>query len=297
MNKSEIQKAISYADDLRDRKGDQIQAIKVLENTLGKLNADSDDYYLVGIKLSALYRDSISYEKAFGLLEQLLITARNKSKAISYADILRSKAFILLQQNRLSESLKQALLAKELIRYKRKDNVDEVKANIYAVLGNIYFTMVLYEEALVAYKLGIRFAKKSKFINRIITISSDIANVHIARGSYGKAELYLRKIEKEAKIRYKIAVPQILLRQANLLKLQGKNDAAIDVLEQALRVSRNENWKRDIAEVLLPLSEQLTKKKINGRAKEMLIEARNIYKSLGLESKAQAVSSRIQLLD
>jgi len=138
----EINKQIACADNLRDKLGDQKTAIKTLENLLvhDQVSTENDQYYEIILRLSALYRDSINYEKAKKLLLQTAPLAEKNKKNIYLADIHRSLAFIYLQQRELNKAKSHTKIAIKYSKSQRGENAEKIKANIYAVAGNIDFS-------------------------------------------------------------------------------------------------------------------------------------------------------------
>jgi tetratricopeptide (TPR) repeat protein len=264
---------------------DDNQKIKELQEILQTLKPNEEKYYETVLKLSREYRDRKSYEKAQELLEEGLTHAKENSYELYLADIYRSLSFVNLQRGDIEKALELSKIALSVIKYKKGNDAQEIKANIYAALGNIYFTKKNYKKALFNYKKGLGKARESNFKVREITLIGDIANVYIAQNKLKRAKNLLLRTKSDAKKYYKYAVPQILLRLGRIEYLQSDNRRAKAHVLEAIQFAENNGWKRDVAEAIEALARIYLKEGDEKKAKLELEKANKIFKELGLPKR------------
>jgi len=101
----------------------------------------------------------------------------------------------------------------------------------------------------------LKHARKISFESRIVTVKNDIANVCIVQGQNGKAIKEINSVKAYANKSYRIAVPQILIRLAKIYISQKDLTKADKILDNALKIAKNEKWQRDVAEAYIVKSE------------------------------------------
>ena len=289
MENKALQKEIEYADNLRNIEGDLSAATKVLEPLLEDLKPDEDSYYEIILRLSSLYRDNKSYETAEDILTDNIDNAKEFNKPIYLADIYRSLAFIELQKRNFSQAKEFGQKAIDIVDDLNDEQAIKVRANIYAILGNIEFTLHNYKSALDKYEKGLDDANKINFIPRILTIKNDIANVYIEINDLEQAKETLLSIQQDAETTYRSAVPQVLMRLAKIEFGELNYDKVKEYLEKSISISEKEGWKRDIAEAREGLARLYKVTEKTTKAQKEIQLAYEIYIELGLLEKAKAL--------
>ena len=244
---------IKKADEYREKDGDFNKAIDILEDLLVEVKKDPIIlcFYvpLILKKLGNLYRDIGDTKKAKETYEEALKVARNDLNKTEESDILTAMAFLELKTGDADKALKYAKKAEENIGPKRGIKFAEVRANTFAVLGNIYFEKGDFEEATEKYRFALFVAKNAKNIKREVTIVQDIANLNIVKGDYYEAKRLLQYILKKSKgEEYCLAVPQMYLRLGKAYQGLRKLDQAKENFEKALQFAQEKQLVRDIAE-------------------------------------------------
>ena len=266
-------------------KENNITKIKELEKRFKVLKPNNEEYYEILLKLSREYRDKKSYEKAQELLEEGVKKAKQNNYILYLSDIFRSLSFVNLQRGDIEKALELSKKALSVIKYKKGKDAQKIKANIYAILGNIYFTKKNYKKALIKYKKGLKKSKESNFKVREITLIGDIANVYIAQNKLKKAKNLLLTIKDDAKKYYEYAVPQIILRLGRIEYLQSNNKRAKAHVLEAIQIAKDNKWKRDVAEATEALGRIYLKEGNQKRANLELDKANNIFQELGLSKR------------
>ena len=262
-----------------------IKDIKALEKRFKNLQPEDEKYYETLLELSREYRDRKSYEKAQKLLEEGIKDAKENNFELYLADIYRSLSFVNLQRGDIDKALELSKKSLSVVKYKKGNDAQEIKSNIYAALGNIFFTKKDYKKALLNYKKGLKNSKESNFKVREITLIGDIANVYIAQNKLKRAENLLLRIKSDAKRYYKYAVPQILLRLGRIEYLRFNNQRAKAHVLEAIQFAKDKKWKRDVAEATELLGRIYLKGGDEKRAKLQLEKANKIFKELGLPKR------------
>jgi tetratricopeptide (TPR) repeat protein len=192
------------------------RSIKMLEETLEEIEPTRDDYYETVIKLATVYRYHRNYTDAETVLMNGISKATTYEKKIHLSDIYRNLSFIKLQQKDFVKARIYAKKALSIVKYMKGFKADRSKSNIYAVLGNIYFTTKDYKDALKNYQKALKKAEKIGFEERVLTLKGDIANVYIETGKLKKARDILLSIEEKGEEVHEKAIPQIYLRLARI---------------------------------------------------------------------------------
>lgn len=243
---------IKEADIYKYEKSDPQKAIDILESHLVILRKDpiilSFDIPLVLKKLGSYYRDIGDTGKARTLYNEALELAKNDLNKTEEADILSSLAFLELKTGTTEKALEYANKALKYIGTKRGEKFGEAKANTFAVLGNIYFEEGEYIEALENYKRALSTAENIKYVKRILTVSGDIANVHIRNGEYWKATRLLKENIKRAEKSYGVAVPQFYLRLGRIYLAENDKKLAKENYQKALDCATKDGLVRDMGE-------------------------------------------------
>lgn len=293
VSRKKVQDAVERADEYILEEGKPKKAIKLLEDLLKELETTSEEYYEVVLKLATTYRDNKSYSSAKELLKRAIPEAKKFDEDIYLADMYSSLSFINLQQRNFADARKYAKKGLDIIKYMRGFKAEKSKANIYAVLGNIYFTTKDYKDALKNYRKALKKSKDIGFKQREITVRNDIANVYIEKDDLSKAKNLLLNIKQDAESEHPIAVPQVFLRLARVEYMENSIDRAKAYIEQAIDYAKKMGWRRDIAEAREAMAEIYKKE---GREKNRVSElkkAREIYKEIGLKEKAKNITKKL----
>jgi len=261
------------------------RSIKMLEETLEEIEPTRDDYYETVIKLATVYRYHRNYADAENVLMNGISKAKTYEKQIHLSDIYRNLSFIKLQQKDFVKARIYAKKALSIVKYMKGFKADRSKSNIYAVLGNIFFTTKDYKDALKNYQKALKKAKKIGFEERVFTLKGDIANVYIETGKLKKARDILLSIEEKAEEVHEKAIPQIYLRLARIEYERENLAETKGLIEKAIAVSEKKGWKRDLAEAREALARVYEKEGKESKAKEAYEKAKRIFKEIGLESK------------
>jgi tetratricopeptide (TPR) repeat protein len=293
LSRKEVQDTLEEAHTLISTKGDYKKGIKLLEDTLKELEESSEEYYELVLDLSRLYRHHKSYTEAQDILKEVIPKAKNFDKDIYLADMYRSLSFIKLHQREFSEARKTAKKGLSIVKYMRGFKAEKTKANIYATLGNIYFTTKDYDEALENYKKALKKSEDIEYKPREISVKNDMANVYIEQDKLNKAKDLLLSIKKDAENSYKHAIPSILLRLARIEYLEANVDRSKEYIEESISFSNKMGWKNDMAEAKEALARIYAKEGKKRNKKSELKKAYKIYKKIGLKKKAEKIQKRL----
>jgi tetratricopeptide (TPR) repeat protein len=262
-------------------------SIELLEETLEEIEPTRGDYYETLIKLATVYRYNKSYSRAENVLLKGISNAKTFQMDLHLADIYRNLSFIKLQQKDFIKARSYAKKALSTVKYMKGFKSDRAKANIYAVLGNIYFTTKEYSDALEDYKKALEIAKKIDYEERVVTLEGDIANVYIETDNLEKAEEILLSIKQKAQEVHEKAVPQIYLRLARIEYERGNLEKSESLIEEAIIIAEKKSWKRDLAEAREALAKVYEKQGKKDRAKGEKVKAMNIFQEIGLEGRGK----------
>jgi tetratricopeptide (TPR) repeat protein len=286
----DIWKYLKKADDLRNLKGDLDGSRKLLEKLIGKSRDSDPEYPIIGAKLAAIYRDIGETELSWEMHEKALASARKQNNLILCADILRAMSFFAIHSRALKDAEDYIRQAKGLVDQVETRNVYEVKATIYAVLGNIEFVKKNNEKALDHYKTALDLAKRANYTARIVTVTGDIANVHIANRDFSEAEKQILSVLQEAESQYRMAVPQLHMRLAKLRIHEGDNTSAVKSLKEALKVAEKEGWERDKAEIYETWADAVKNRK------DFLKKSQKIFDKLGYDVHIKRIKKKLKEL-
>jgi tetratricopeptide (TPR) repeat protein len=173
--------------------------------------------------------------------------------------------------------------------------VEKVKSNIYAILGNIYFTTKDYQDSLENYKKALKLAEEIGYERRIMTVKNDMANVYIETGEVDKARDLLLSLKKKAQKENEFAMPQILLRLARVEFIENNLEKAKEYIEESINLSKQKGWKRDIAEGREALARIYKEQNKELQKNIQLSKAKKAYKDIGLDKKVNKVKESEQL--
>jgi tetratricopeptide (TPR) repeat protein len=287
-----VQDRIEESEKYKEEKGNSRKAIKILEDTLSELEPSEEEYYEVVLKLADVYRDNKSYTTAQDLLMEAVARAKNYEEDVYLAQIYRSLSFIKLQKQEFTKARKYAKKALSIVKHMRGFKAEKIKSNIYAVLGNIYFTTEDYKDALENYKKALKKAEKIEYEKRIMTVKDDMANVYIEMEEIDKAKDLLLSLKKKTEKEHEFVMPQILLRLARVEFVKNNLEKATEYIEESMKLSKEKGWKRDIAEAREALA-RIYKKQNKGLQRNIqLSKARRAYKDIGLDNKADKVKEK-----
>jgi tetratricopeptide (TPR) repeat protein len=232
---------------LRDKEGNPEGALKLIES-YHREHEESDKEWVQFLLLKAvLYRDTGDTKSSLNTYKEALKYIP-KEDVETKADTLRSMAFLAIHTTGLKDAKELALQAINLLKESGDEEYLRVKANSYAVLGNIFYDSGLLDKALINYNKALNYAEASEFIERIITLVGDIANVHISKKEYQEALELITKYLDEARSSYRIALPQYYLRRAKIYFKIKKIDMAENDIKRAIEISQKEGWFRDLGE-------------------------------------------------
>jgi tetratricopeptide (TPR) repeat protein len=292
LTRKEVQDRIGESEEYRREKGNVKKSIKILEDTLSELEPSTEEYYEVVLKLADVYRDNKSYTTAQDLLMEGVARAKNYDEDVYLAQMYRSLSFIKLQKQEFTRARKYAKKALSIVKHMRGFKAEKIKSNIYAVLGNIYFTTEDYKDALENYKKALKKAEKIEYEKRIMTVKDDMANVYIEMEEIDKAKDLLLSLKKKTEKEHEFVMPQILLRLARVEFVKNNLEKAIEYIEESMKLSKEKGWKRDIAEAREALA-RIYKEQNKGLQRNIqLSKARRAYKDIGLDKKADKVKEK-----
>ncbi len=287
LTRKEVQDRIEESGDYRKEKGNVKKSIKILEDTLSALKPSREEYYEVVLNLADVYRDNKSYTQAQDLLLETVAKAKNYDENLYLAQIYCNLSFIKLQKQEVTRSRKYAKKALSIVKHMKDFKAEKIKSNIYAVLGNIYFTTKDYKEALENYKKALKKAEKIEYEKRIMTVKDDMANVYIETGEIDKAKNLLLSLKKKAEKEDDFTMPQILLRLARVEFINENLEQSKEYVEESIKLSKKRGWKRDIAEGKEALSRIYEKQNKQLQRKIQLSKAKKGYRDIGLEKRSE----------
>lgn len=244
MNFKELQ---IRATDLRDKEGKPREALSLMES-YSREKGDSDKEWVQYLLFKAvLYRDTGDTKSSLNAYNEALSYIPEEDIGTK-ADTLRSMAFLAIHTTGLKDAEELAIQAINLLEKSKGEKYPRIKANSYAVLGNIFYESGLLDKALFNYKKALEYAEKSEFVERIITLVGDIANVHILKKEYPEALELITRYLDETRSSYRIALPQYYLRRARIYSEMGKIDMAKNDINIAIEISQKEGWLRALGE-------------------------------------------------
>jgi tetratricopeptide (TPR) repeat protein len=261
------------------------EKILKFEQNLVSLKPSEEKYYEILLKLSKFYRKSDSFNKAESLLERGKENAKKYKYNLYLADIYRSLSYIYLQKGNIDKAEKSIKRALVICKHKKGKYAEEIKANIYSLMGNINFADKKYAKALGNYKKALRKARKINFIEREITVKSDIANVYLVEKKLKKATDLLLSIKNDAMKYYKYSVPSLFLRLARIEYMQSNFSLAKKYSKKALISAKEQDLQSEIAQAIEGLGRIYLKEGDNKRAELELEKANKIFKELGLPKR------------
>ena len=261
------------------------EKILQLEQSLESVKPGEEKYYEILLKLSKFYRKSDSFKKAESLLEKGKENAKKFKYNLYLADIYRSLSYVHLQRGNIDKAKRTIKKALIICKYKKGKDAQKIKANIYSLMGGINFTNKKYTEALENYKKALRKAKEVDFIEREITVKSDIANVYLVQHSFKKARNLLLSIKNDAQKYYQYSLPSLLLRLARIEFMQSNFSLAKKYTQQALDNAKRQELKSDMAQAIEGLGWIYLKQGDKEKANNKLEEANKIFEELGLPKR------------
>ncbi len=282
---------VQKAKELRDKEGKLEEARDLLVEYEQK--ASKDDLPYVQLELGTLLFDMGKMEKSIEILIQAVQSSKKASNKLIEADTLRrigwEKWMINKDEKEAMDYINSSL---KIVGDNLSDSdFQKVAANIWAAVGNLQFDSDKYDEALESYKKAMELAEKSDFKGRICTLNGDIGNVYYSQKKYDQAKTMFEKTYEFAKTDYRHAVPSSLIRLAKLVSDDGydKKDysKAQKHLDEALSVSKAENWRRDEAEVYEGYYWLYSKQGNKEDSEESKKKAINIYNELGMKDRVE----------
>ena len=272
------------------------EAIDILENHLKVIEEDSLilglDIPIVLKNLGRYYMIEGKTQKARDIYERALEVSKDDFNRIEESDILASLAFLELKTGEIYQALKYASRAEDYIATKRGRRFATARANTLAVLGNIHFHDGNLEKALEYYKRAKVVAKKIKFKKRVVTLTLDIANIHIHKKNYIRAGDILEKSIEEAKKRYPFAVSQCYLRLGRLNTLRNRPKDAKNNIENALEYAKKGKQFRDIGECYEAMGDLYIKEGKREEAEVYYEKAMNYYKDGDFKPHIEALKKK-----
>ncbi len=276
---------------LRDKEGNPKKALHILEK-YSRREQDVDSDWVEYLLLKAtLYRDTGKTKTSLHTYQDALKYV-SKGDIETKADILRSMSFLAISTTGLKKAKSLALEAVNLLEKTEKSEYLKVKANTYAVLGNISYDSGELEKALFNYNKALEYAEKAEFNERVLTLIGDLSNVYIAKKDYEKALNLINKYIKEAKNNYRIAVPAYYLRRARIYSEVGKMKLAKEDINSAMRISKQENWFRDLGESYEALGHIYLEEDFK-KAKKYFEKALIVYKKGQYENLIKRLEERM----
>jgi tetratricopeptide (TPR) repeat protein len=289
LTRKEVQDRIEKSEKYKEEGRSSKKAIKLLEDTLSELEPSTEEYYEIVLELADVYRDNKSYTTAQDLLIEGIAKAKKYDEDLYLAQMYCSLSFIKLQKQEFNQARKYAKRALSITKNMKGFKVEKVKSNIYAILGNIYFTTKDYQDSLENYKKALKLAEKIGYERRIMTVKNDMANVYIETGEVDKARDLLLSLKKKAQKENEFAMPQILLRLARVEFIENNLEKAKEYIEESINLSKQKGWKRDIAEGREALARIYKEQNKELQKNIQLSKARKNYKDIGLDKKADKV--------
>lgn len=278
------EKILKKVAELRNVRGDLNSGIRLLEKELKQVKEEEKPQLLLA--LAHLYIDTGKTEKAEKVFRKAIFLAGKRGDFLNKADSQRKFAYLLWHKNankRQALALCQAA-QKTLQKIPKTKDSMRISANIYATFGNIYGDSRDLEKALLWYKKAKIASQKSGFKEREVTIFGDLGNVYSWLGDFKKAEAFLRKAVKRARVYYRHAYPSSLLRLGRLFlnKQNPRRDLkrAKDFTKKSLEVAVKEGWRREQADAYEHLAKIYLEIDDKNKAIKMLNKALKIYQEL-----------------
>jgi tetratricopeptide (TPR) repeat protein len=286
-----VPQVVSQAKELRDKEGKLEEALELLKKY--EKTSPKKDLPFVQYEIGLLLHDTGKFQESLRQFEEAVKTAREVNNLFIESDSLRRIGWGLWVIKNDDKRVKDYLDRAWNIVEGNLENQDfqRVGANIWAARGAVHYKAKEHSNALMAYGKAMDLAKESKFYQRVCTVNGDIANVYIDQKKYDEARKKLEEGYEDAKVNYRHSVPSSLIRLVRLYSLddyEGKDfKKAEKLLEEALKVTQSEKWRRDEAEVydglyrLYLIQDDMKKADMNGK------KAVEIYKELGMMDRVE----------
>lgn len=284
--------------ELRNVKGDLSAGIELLEKGLQQARDEERPQLLLA--LAHLYIDTGKIEKAEKIFRRTILLAGEIGDLLNKADSQRKLAYLLWHKNaNKRQALSLCQVAQTTVRKTPKSRASiKIAANIYATFGNIYGDSRDLKKALFWYRKAQVACQKSKFKEREVTVLGDLGNIYSWLGDFGKAEIYLRKAVKKARVYYRHAYPSSLLRLGRLFlnKQNPKKDLkqARGFTKKSLEVAIKEGWRREQADAYEHLAKTYLETGDKNKAIKMLQKALKIYQELKYSWNVKSVKRQIK---
>jgi tetratricopeptide (TPR) repeat protein len=234
---------------LRNLKGDLAGAIRLLENGILKLETIEQPagYLALGI----LYSDTGKKSQSQIALNQALTLSRSMGNKLVEADTLRRQGWeIWLSEKDSTAAITLAQQASKIIARQTDLPYLGVKANIYALIGNIKFGSKDYVGAEKSYRQALKITRSINYYEREATLLGDLGNLALRRKKYSLALKYLLQAEELGDKYQHHELPAALTRLGRLYSDSQNPDynpeKAREYFQQALEISQREGWQEYI---------------------------------------------------
>ena len=170
-----------------------------------------------------------------------------------------------------------------------------MEANTNALLGNIYQVKGDLDQAESYYTEALEKAKKSRFIEREITVSINIATVIAEKGDTDSALAILNEIIERSQGRWHKALFNALFEKGKIL-LQQKtlDDDYITQLNTAYKIALANGWNDEQGNLALQLGRIFRYLSKNDIAREYFQTAQMIFKKSGMNTKLETVNIELK---
>jgi diguanylate cyclase (GGDEF)-like protein len=170
---------------------------------------------------------------------------------------------------------------------------------IHINLGNIQYQLGNYDKALEYLKESISYLIEYDYKIGIVEAYGILTSIFEKKGDYKRCEQYFKKgIHISSEIAYDFAKIDILMNFANFLKNIGKDELAIDKLEEAYNislVSKLYSKKMDICKSIIELYEKKNDVNNSNKYYKLYFENKRILEPMQFQNKAKNFKMKVQL--
>lgn len=279
-----LKEAITKVRSLRNKRGELLPAIEILETALERIDPGeetkvaSEGFLLLG----TLYRDVGDWSAARSSYRKVLGAARSREDFRQEIEARRQLTFLDLQESGPFDKVKAK--AEELVAclmdLEEGQDKSEIAADVRALLGNVYARRNDLSKALDSYELGLEYAREVNYRDREITLLADIGDVYLQQEDLAKAESYLNRALELAQGTNAHAVVSLLIRLGRLSYSRSRYQRAERYCRQALNISKRQGWKLHQAEALEGLKYIYDQRGENQTAAALLEEAQRVRREI-----------------
>lgn len=280
-------KLYNEALDLRNIQGNLTAALEKVDQIL----TSDPDCIKARLLKSTLWRDLGEIVKAEEILLDLLKEMSEGNKVFR-SDTLRLLGFLKLLQG-------DKEVAKDLAEQAWQEIEDsdeyEIRANVLALLGNIYHSNNFLSEAEKYYQQALTEAEKVRFVEREVTVSINLAAIAFEQGKFSEALAKLEKVWERTQGKWTKARFNVLFEKIKILRKQGElTEELVKDIKDALQEAESKGWADEAGNLALQLGLVYYDLGYSDMARESLEKSVSIFKKANLINKVEMVEKELK---